>query len=242
MKLSDETNIDSYSEENLSSLEKKLGLNLKNKKLLKCAISSRGAKYEHPDIIPEDNERLEFLGDSVLKFLLSEHLFKSKTNPEGKMTVMRVEIENNETLGRIAKELDIKPHLYLSNSEKSAKGKGENSLLANALEAIIGALYLDEENIDSVRKFIGKKILDELLQILLLDDISNPITPLQEISQKRYEKLPRYEFTKISGNSHNPKYKAEVFLNNEKIAEGEGWSKKQAKKRAAKKALILVTN
>ena len=234
--------IDPYSEENLSSLETKLGLNLKNKELLKTAISTRGAKFEHPEIISEDNERLEFLGDSVLKFLLSEHLFKSKTNPEGKMTVMRIEIENNETLGRIATELDIKPHLYLSNSEKNRKGKGENSLLADALEAIIGALYLDEENIDTVRSFIEKKILDELLQILLLNDISNPVTPLQEISQKRYGKLPRYNFTRISGSSHNPTFKAEVFLNNIKIADAEGWSKKPAKKKAAKKALILETN
>jgi len=231
-----------YSDENLSILEKKLGLNIKNKELLKTAISSSGAKNENPEIIMEDNERLEFFGDSVLKFILSEHLFKSKSNPEGKMTLMRIEIENNETLGAIAKELIIKPHLFLSNGEKKVKGKGENSLLANALEAIIGAIYLDEENINTVRTFIEKKILDELLQILLLKDISNPVTPLQEISQNRFGKLPKYEFSKISGSEHNPIYRAVVFLNNEKIAEAEGGSKKLAKKKAAKKALILVTN
>lgn len=242
MELSNNNVINPYSEENLRILEKKLGLSVKNKGLLKTAISSRGAKYENPELIKEDNERLEFFGDSVLKFLISEHLFKSKSNPEGKMTLMRIEIENNETLGTIAKELNIKPHLFLSMSEKKAKGKGENSLLANALEAIIGAIYLDEENINTVRTFMEKKILDELLQILLLKDISNPITPLQEISQKRYGKLPRYEYSLISGSAHNPLYKADVLINNEKIAEAEGWSKKQAKKKAAKKALILLTN
>jgi len=231
-----------YSMENLQDLKIKLGITIENDNLLKTAITTRAAKNEHPEMIKEDNERLEFLGDSVLKFLLSENLYKSKPNPEGKMTIVRTEIENNETLASIAKELDLKPHLFLGEAEKRCSGKWERTLLANSLEAIIGAIYLDKENLAEIRKFIEKKILQELLQILLTKDVRNPITPLQEISQKRYGKLPKYVYRKISGASNEQNFSAKVYLNNVKIAEAQGTSKKEAKKKAAKKALFLITN
>lgn len=233
---------DPYSSENLGALENKLGVSLKNRELLKTAISTRAARNEYPELIKEDNERLEFLGDSVLKFLISEYLFKSKSNPEGKMTIMRMEIENNETLGAIAKELDLKPHLFLGEGVKGSRGKSECTLLANSLEAIIGAIYLDEEDLGVTRRFVEKKILNELLQILLTQDIREPITPLQEICQKRHGKPPRYVYTKISGAPHDPVFRAEVYVNDEKVAEAEGRSKKEAKRKAAKKALFLITN
>jgi len=231
-----------YSLENMNALKLKLGITIENDDLLKIAISTRAARNEHPDLIKEDNERLEFLGDSVLKFLLSENLYKSKPNPEGKMTIMRTEIENNETLASIATELDIKPHLFLSEGEKNCTGKGEQTLLANALEAIIGAIYLDKEDLTESRRFLEKKILQELLQILLTEDVRNPITPLQEISQRRYGKLPRYSYKKMSETPNKPMYLAEVYLNDKKIAEAQGSSKKYAKRKAAKKALFIITN
>ena len=233
---------DPYSSENLEALEDKLGVCLRNKELLKMAISTRAARNEYPDLIKEDNERLEFLGDSVLKFLISENLFKSKSNPEGKMTIMRMEIESNETLGVIAKELDLKPHLFLGEGEKRSRGKSECSLLANSLEAIIGAIYLDEENLEATRRFVKKKMISELFKILVTQDIRDPITPLQEISQKRHGKLPRYVYIWVSGAPHDPVFRAEVYVNDEKIAEAEGRSKKEAKRKAAKKALFLITN
>jgi ribonuclease-3 len=231
-----------YSTENLNALKKKLGVTLENEDLLKTAISTRAARNENPDTITEDNERLEFLGDSVLKFLLSENLYKSKPNPEGKMTIMRTEIENNETLASIAKELDLKPHLFLSEGEKLSSGKSERTLLANALEAIIGAIYLDKEDLSESRRFFEKKILQELLHILLTEDVRNPITPLQEICQRRYGKVPKYIYEKISGPPNEPIFQAEVYMNDEKIAEAQGASKKEAKRIAAKKALFMITN
>ena len=230
-----------YSTENLEALKKKLGITLENEELLKTAISTRAARNEHPDIIKEDNERLEFLGDSVLKFLLSENLYKSKPKPEGKMTIMRAEIENNETLALIARELDLKPHLFLGEAEKKSSGKRERTVLANALEAIIGALYLDTEGLDESRRFLEKNILNELLQILLTEDVRNPITPLQEISQKRYGLLPKYEFQQISGTPNEPIFLSEVFLNKKKVAEAQGTSIKDSKRKVAKKALFLIT-
>ena len=239
---SNQDGFDPYSSENLGALEDKLGVSLKNRELLKTAISTRAARNEHPELIREDNERLEFLGDSVLKFLISEDLFKRESNPEGKMTIMRMEIENNETLGAIAKELDLKPHLFLGEGEKRSLGKSECTLLANSLEAIIGAIYLDEEDLGVTRGFVERKILQELLQILLTQDIRNPITPLQEICQKRHGKPPRYVYTKVSGAPHDPVFRAEVYVNDEKVAEAEGRSKKEAKRKAAKKALFLITD
>jgi ribonuclease-3 len=117
-----------YSTENLQALKNKLGINMKNDDFLKIVVTTRAAKNEHPEIIEEDNERLEFLGDSVLKYLLSEYLYKSKPNPEGKMTIMRTEMENNEILATIAKEIDLKPHLFLSEGEKKCSVKRESSV------------------------------------------------------------------------------------------------------------------
>ena len=225
---------DPYSSENLCALEDKLGVSLKNRELLKTAIRTRAARYEHPDLIREDNERLEFL--------ISERLFKSKSNPEGVMSIMRTEMENNETLGAIAKELDLKPHLFLGKSEISSRGKRECMLLADSLEAIIGAIYLDASDLDVTRRFLEKKIMQELLQILLTQDVRNPITPLQEICQKMHGRPPRYVYTQVSGGSHDPVFRAEVYINDDKVAEAEGRSKKEAKKKVAKKALFLITN
>jgi len=232
---------DPYSDQNLAALEEKLDITFNNRDFLKTAITTRAAHNENPNRVQDNNERLEFLGDSVLKFLISENLFQGKANPEGKMTIMRTEIENNHTLASIAVELNIRPHLFLSNGEQQANSKNSRSYLANSLEAIIGAIYLDQ-NIDKTREFVEKKILQELLRILLTEDIRNPITPLQEICQKQHGHPPKYVYHQISDDPQHPHFKAEVFINNNKIAESEGTSKKEAKKKAAKKALFLISN
>lgn len=242
MDSSNHNTLDPYSSENLEALEAKLSVSFRDRELLKTAISTRAARNEHPELISKDNERLEFLGDSVLKFLISEKLFEKESSPEGKMTIMRMEIENNETLGAVAKELGLKPHLFLGEGEKKARGKSECTLLADSLEAIIGAIYLDGKDLGVTRQFVEKKILDELLQILLTQDVREPVTPLQEISQKRYGKTPKYVIDMVSGGSHDPVFRAEVYVNDEKVAEAEGRSKREAKRKAAKKALFLVTN
>jgi len=223
------------------ALESILGVSLEDRGLLRTAISTRAACNEFPDVVTADNERLEFLGDSVLKFLLSEHLFQRRSDPEGKMTIMRTEMENNETLGAIASGLGLKPYLCLGSGEQQSSGKAECMLLADALEAIIGAIYLDQ-GLDVARRFVKNKMLDELLHMLLTEDIRNPVTPLQEISQKRYGKVPKYVFEQVSGGSHDPLFRAEVYLAGLKVAEAEGNSKKEAKKKAAKKALFQITN
>lgn len=231
---------DPYSHDNLGTLQSKLGINFNDLHLLKTAITTKAAQNEHLSRVKNNNERLEFLGDSVLKFLLSENLYKGSTNPEGKMTIMRTEIENNHTLATIAKELEIKPHLFLSNGEKHASTKGEESYLANSLEAIIGAIYLDQ-GIDETRGFVEKRILQKLLQILLTEDVRNPITPLQEICQKSYGQLPKYVFTEVMV-ENKPQFKSEIIVNGSIIAEAIGTSKREAKRKSAKKALFILSN
>jgi len=230
-----------YSAENLSALEDKLGVALKNRELLKTAISTRDARNGHPDLITEDNECLEFLGDSVLKFLISEALFKRESTPE-EMTNVRMEIENNKVLGVVAKELGFKENLFLSENEKVSTGKGELTLLANALEAVTGAIYMDEEKIESARRFYKEKLESRLFELFLAHDVWNPVNPLQEISQRLYGKLPEYICTQVAGTPNDPVFRAEVYVNEEKLAEAEGQSKKEARQRAAKQALLKIKN
>lgn len=205
---------------------------------MKTAISTRAARNEHKEIT-EDNECLEFLGDSVLKFLISEALFKRESTPE-EMTNVRMEIENNKVLGVVAKELGFKENLFLSEGEKVLTGKGELTLLANALEAVTGAIYMDEEKIESARVFYKEKLEGRLFELLLAHDVWNPVNPLQEMSQRLYGKLPQYKYTPIAGTSNDPVFRAEVYVNGEKLAEAEGQSMKEARQRAAKQALLKI--
>lgn len=229
-----------YSEENLCALEKKLCIKINNRENFKTAISRKAAKNENPGIIKEDNERLEFLGDSVLKFLISEYLFKNESNPEGKMTIMRSALENNDALGKIAKDLLIKQHLFLNENENNLEGKGERSMLADCLEAIIGAIYLDENNLTLARKFVENKVLDKLIQFLTSPDLRDPITSLQEFCQKHYGEPPTYNYRDLSESSQLSVFWAEVIIDNEIIAEAEGRSKQKARKEAAKIALSVL--
>jgi len=123
-----------------------------------------------------------------------------------------MEMENNETLGAISKGLGLRPHLFLGEGEKGFLGKSECTLLADSLEAIIGAIYLDEEGLGVTRGFVEEKILDELFEVLLTQDVRDPITPLQEICQKRHGKPPRYVYTRVSGAPHDPVFRAEVYV------------------------------
>jgi len=228
-----------YSVENLSALENKLGINIEDKELLKRAISTRLARNEHQGLITEDNECLEFLGDSVLKFLISETLFHEESTPE-KMTNIRMEMENNKVLGLVAKELDFKENLFLGGGEKLSTGKGELTLLANALEAITGAVYMDKRDIESARRFYKEKLEGRLLELLSAKEVGSPVNLLQEVSQELYRKLPEYACTQVAGTPDEPVFRAEVCVNGEKLGEAEGQSMKEARQRAATQALLKM--
>ncbi len=148
--------------EQIEELGNKLEFKFLAENQIITALTRHSIKNENPHVDWADNERMEFLGDSVLKLILSEHLYKQFDDPESKMTEMRSEIEKIDTLASMARKLGIKEHILMSSGERNLSGPGENKVLADTLEAIIGAMYLDR-GYDAARKFVKDKMLMTLL-------------------------------------------------------------------------------
>jgi ribonuclease-3 len=151
---------------NVKKLQKKLGVNFRVDYTLMTALTRRSYKNEHKDVEREDNERLEFLGDSVLKLLISEHLYHKSKDPEGEMTILRSKIEKNDTLASIAKKIGLKEHILMTEGERKIAGDGEKKILADTLEAIIGAIYIDQ-GLEKTREFLKETMFWNLIQILI---------------------------------------------------------------------------
>lgn len=151
---------------NVKELQKKLKVNLRRDHTLKMALTRRSYKNEHKDVERDDNEHLEFLGDSVLKLIISEHLYHNSKDPEGEMTTLRSKIEKQDTLASIAKNIGLKEHILMSKGEKKITGDGESKILADTLEAVIGAIFLDQ-GLDNTREFLKETIFWNLIQVLI---------------------------------------------------------------------------
>ncbi len=220
----------------LIKLEKILNVHFKNKNLLLEALTHRSYLNEHPELSLGHNERLEFLGDAVLELLVSEHLYKNFKKPEGEMTNLRAALVNAKSLANIAKNLYIEDYLFLSKGEKKDSKRARESLLANTLEAIIGAIYLDQ-GIEVAREFIEKNILSHLPVILKKQDIKDAKSRFQEVTQEKFKITPEYKVLREWGPDHQKQFQVGVYLNKKLIAEGQGFSIKEAEEEAAKKAL-----
>jgi ribonuclease-3 len=151
---------------NIKKLQKKLEVNFRVDYILMTALTRHSYKNEHKDVEREDNERLEFLGDSVLKLLISEHLYHKSKDPEGEMTILRSKIEKNDTLASIAEKIGLKEHILMTEGERKITGDGEKKILADTLEAIIGAIYIDQ-GLEKTRKFLKETMFWNLIQILI---------------------------------------------------------------------------
>jgi len=218
---------------NLKSLERKLKINFKNKELLKQALTHKS--YAHMYGIKEDNERLEFLGDSVLNLVISEYLYQRyPTYDEGKLTKLKSSLVNRKSLMLWAKKLSLGDYVLISEEEEIAGGRQRASLLSNALEALIGATYQDQDW-DRVKNFILEQITT-LKGIRKVDYKSC----LQELIQKRYKILPEYGLKTESGPAHKKFFEIEVRVKNRIFGRGTGWSKKAAEQEAAKEALTKI--
>lgn len=221
----------------LEKLQKILGVKFKNQDLLKSAIVHRSYINEHKSFSLEHNERLEFLGDAVLELVTTDYLYKNYPNPEGELTNWRASLVNAKMLADIARFLNLESYLYMSKGEsQDANPKARNYILANALEAVIGAIYLDQ-GLKATKKFIQDQILVKLpfiLENLLYLDAKSQF---QERSQELYGVTPTYKVVHESGPDHNKFFRIGIFLNNELIAEGEGTSKQEAQMNAAHHAL-----
>lgn len=221
----------------LSPLEKSLRVHFKNKDLLQQALVHRSYINENPTFPLDHNERLEFLGDAVLELVVTEHLYRYYPNPEGELTNWRASLVNRRMLAKVAKQLGIEDFLYLSRGEeKDKEGKARQYILANAIEAVIGALYLDRGYTEA-KKFIERNFLRELPYIIKNRLYVDPKSKFQEMAQEKYGITPIYNVISESGPDHDKRFRVGLYLGNELIAIGTGSSKREAQERAAEQGL-----
>ncbi|TSC56056.1 MAG: Ribonuclease 3 [Parcubacteria group bacterium Gr01-1014_18] len=223
-------------EKDFSKLEKKLSVKFKNKDLLVQALVHRSYLNEHPEFHLGHNERLEFLGDAVLELVITEHLYNNFPNPEGELTNWRAALVNARILSVIAESLGLNEYLYLSKGESKDMGKARQYILANTIEAVIGAIYLDRGT-KITAKFIHKFITVHLTEILEKKLYMDPKSKFQEISQERLGLTPTYRVLEEAGPDHAKVFKVGIYLGEDLIGEGAGSSKQEAQIEAAEAAI-----
>jgi ribonuclease-3 len=222
---------------NFEELEKKLGLNFKNKDLLTQAFTHRSYLNENPEFKLDHNERLEFLGDAVIELIVTSHLYREyPEKTEGELTNWRAALVNAKMMTSVAEELGFNDFLLLSKGETKEVGKARAYILANTFEALLGALYLDS-GYGPCDEFIKKYLLSNLASIIKTGSYKDSKSKFQECSQEKVSITPSYKVLKESGPDHEKHFVVGVFLNKELVAEGNGTSKQEAEESAAKNAL-----
>lgn len=225
--------------ENFAQLEKKLGLKFKNKDLLIQAFTHRSYLNENSTFYLAHNERMEFLGDAVLELAVTEYLYKEfPKESEGELTTWRAALVNADTLSQIAKEINFNDYLLLSKGEAKDTGKARDYILANCLEAFIGAVYLDQGYKKS-KEFIDKVLIKELSMILEHGLFRDAKSHFQEQAQEKARITPTYKVLDEQGPDHAKNFVIGIFLGEKLIAKGEGSSKQEAEEQAAKNALKI---
>jgi ribonuclease-3 len=220
-----------------SILEKKLGLNFKNKDLLTQAFAHRSYLNENSDFKLDHNERLEFLGDAVTELIVTEHLFKEyPEKAEGELTNWRAALVNAKMMTLVAEEIGFNDFLLLSKGEAKEGGKARAYILANTFEALLGAIYLDL-GYNAADEFIKKYLMVKLAGVIKSGAYKDSKSRFQEEAQEKKNITPSYKVLKETGPDHNKNFVVGVFLGDEKIAEGEGSSKQEAEEAAAKAGL-----
>ena len=215
-------------------LESKLEYNFKNKELLKEALTHKSCKVKY------NNERLEFLGDAVLDLIVGEFLYKTFPNtPEGDLSKLRASLVNEEGFERLAKLIDLGKFIQISQAEENNNGREKASILANAFEAIIGAIYL-ESGLEKPREIAIKLIEKAYPKIDLNSIFKDYKTMLQEITQARFGKIPEYRVVKSTGPDHNKEFTVEVKIDDRVLGRAVGKSKKQAEKKVAQIAIEML--
>lgn len=221
----------------ISKLEKIIGYEFNNKNLIYQALSH--SSYANEKKNPSgSNERLEFLGDSVLSIVVSDYLYKNLKVAEGELTKMRASLVCEKSLHVFAKQINLGDFLYLGKGEENTGGRERPSILADAFEAVIAAIYLDG-GIEPASKHI-LRFMPEDLQHPQKPAFSDFKTVLQEIVQKNPEEKVEYVLIGEEGPDHNKRFVVEVRLNSQVIGRGKGRSKKEAEQLAAKEALQLM--
>jgi ribonuclease-3 len=219
----------------LQALQQQLGYHFQNKELLIEALTHKSYKQ------PYNNERLEFLGDAVLDLIVGEYLYKKFTDfDEGKLSKMRASLVNEGGFTRLASYLNLGEYIYLSNAEENNSGRTKSSLLSNAFEALMGAIYL-ESGLDKVRD-ITILLLENVHDDISLDSLFKDYkTSLQELTQAHYGITPEYDLIAAHGPDHKKEFEVAVSIDGKRYASAQGKSKKQAQQEAAKITLELLS-
>lgn len=222
---------------NFSKFEEKIGIKFGNEDLLKQAFTHRSYLNENPSLKLDQNERLEFLGDAVLEMAITEYLYKKyPQKTEGDMTAIRAALVNAVALSRVAGGLGMDNHMLLSKGESKSMGKARQYILANAFEALIGAIYLDN-GYDVVFSFLEKNLFGKAEEVIEKKLWIDAKSLFQEKAQELESITPSYKIISESGPDHEKNFVVGIFLNNNLIAEGEGASKQEAEQKAAKEGL-----
>ncbi len=219
------------------ALEEKLKIKFKNPALLARALVHRSYLNEVVDSKIKSNERLEFLGDAILSFVISDWLFHDFTDfPEGKLTNLRSNIVCTTALAQIGEKLEIGEHLLMSKGERESNGHQNPVILANTVEAIIGALFLDQ-GIEIVRKFIKENFASLIQEIIKRGELKDAKSLLQEKLQAKVKATPVYKTLQEEGPDHDKTFIVGVYVNEKLLAQGKGKSKQEAEEKAAENAL-----
>lgn len=221
----------------LASLEDKIKIKFKNKKNLEEAFTHRSYLNENPEWVGNHNERLEFLGDAVLELIVTEYLFLNfPDKAEGELTSFRAALVNANMLSEIAQDLNLNDYLLLSRGEAKDLGRARQYILANAFEALVGAIYLDR-GYKTAEEFIKKNVMTKIEEVISKKLFRDPKSLFQERAQEISGITPTYEVIKEWGPDHNKHFIVGVYLGKELVAEGEGPSKQEAQLRAAESGI-----
>ena len=202
----------------ISQLEKIIKVDFKDQSLLLQSVVHRSYLNEHPEYTLEHNERLEFLGDAVLELVVTEYLYNTFKNPEGELTNWRASLVNAIIMAEIGDGLGIEKFIHMSKGEaKDAGSKARQYIVANAMEAIIGAIYLDQ-GYDVSKEFILREIVSKLAEILEKESHKDPKSRFQEASQEKEGSTPSYKVLHESGPDHAKEFVVGVYLGKEQIA------------------------
>ncbi len=221
----------------LEELEGCLDYHFKNPALLQQAITHKSYLNEAREKSQKDNERFEFLGDAVLDLVISQDLLLNYPDtPEGELSKMKARIVSETALAKVARRLEIGRFLLLGRGEEMTQGRAKPSLLANALEAILAAIYLDG-GLESAGQVIQKIFKDDIAALLKTEAFTDYKTELQELCQRDYEILPTYTVLSESGPDHQKTFEVQLSIKGNVYGKGIGHSKKEAEQQAAREAL-----
>lgn len=223
----------------IPAVEAKIGYTFRDKRLLVQALVHRSFLNEHRNFTEPHNERLEFLGDSVLGLIVADFLYRNfPDHPEGELSRFRSQLVEASICGQYATKWGLEQFLLLSKGERRNDGRGRTSILADALEALLGAIYFDG-GLEEARKVFLTNFQDDLMAILQEPPL-NWKALLQDWSQKKHQTTPHYRIVEESGPEHQKIFRVAVYIDEEILGEGEGSSKKQAEQVAASEAMKKV--